>query len=151
VSIAPTPTLVVTREDLVLLIADGAEGPFPLDPVRLMKGCFIVAMAGRPEWKGMFQFRPYDYGPLDTRVYSARDALVAEGLLDAERTGRYDSYVLTDAGRERVKEVETIVDAEDANWLRRVGSYVTSKSFDRLLDEIYTRWPDYATESVHRR
>jgi hypothetical protein len=141
----------MTREDLVLLLADGAEGPYELDPVRLMKGSFIISQAGRPAWRNLFQFRPYDYGPFDTRVYSARDGLVNEGLLRVDRTGRYDAYSLTPAGTARIAAIEAELGPGDADWVRRTGRYVTSKSFAKLLDEIYTRWPDYAKRSVVRR
>jgi hypothetical protein len=142
----------VTREDLLLLLAGGAEeGPYDFDPIRMMKGSFIVSQAGRTAWRTLFSFRPYDYGPFDVRVYGARDALVAEGLLQREKTGRYASYTLTDNGRQRVQEVEQEIGPEGAEWVRRVGRYVTSKSFSRLLDEVYARWPEFAERSVVRQ
>lgn len=143
--------MAVTREDLVLVLVDGADGgSFPFDPVRLMKACFVTAMAGREGWRPLFNFRPYDYGPFDPGVYRSRDELVAQGLLDEERVGRYDAYTLTDAGHARVAAIEDELGAESAQWLRRVGTWVASKSFNRLLDDIYRKWPEYATQSVHR-
>jgi hypothetical protein len=142
----------VTREDLILLLADGAEeGQYDLDPIRIMKGCFIISQAGRTSWRTLFRFRPYDYGPFDVRVYGARDSLIAEGLLRREKTGRYANYTLTDDGRTRVEEIEQEIDENAADWVRRVGHYVTSKSFSRLLDEVYARWPDFAVRSVVRQ
>ncbi len=44
----------VDRQDIMLLIADGADGPYPLDPIRLMKGCFIVDQIGPDDWKDLF-------------------------------------------------------------------------------------------------
>jgi hypothetical protein len=141
----------VTREDLVLVLADGAEGgSYPFDPVRLMKASFVTAMAGREGWRSLFHFRPYDYGPFDAGVYRARDELVAQGLLDRSRRGRYDAYTLTDAGHARVAAIEDELGGDDIRWLRRVGSWVASKSFNRLLEEIYRKWPEYATQSVIR-
>jgi len=140
------PRPLVTREDLMLVLADGAEtGPYPFDPVRLMKACFVVSMSGRQEWQELFHFRPYDYGPFDPGVYSARDALLAQGLLTATTSVRYDAYALTDAGRDVVAD---LIPEDDVTWLRRVGGWVSSKSFSRLLDEIYARWPEYATQSI---
>ena len=141
----------VGREDLILLLADGAEGPYQLDPIRIMKGCFIISQAGRPAWRELFNFRPYAYGPFDGSVYSARDALINEGLLEADTTGRYEAYALTDAGRNRLQDVAAEVGDKAATWVRRVGRYVTSKSFSRLLDEVYERWPDYTGRSLVRR
>ena len=87
------------------MLAAGADGPYDLDPIRVMKGCFVVSQAGRTEWRSLFDFAPYDYGPFDTSVYRARDALLAKGYLQADHTGRYGSYTLTDAGTARVREI----------------------------------------------
>jgi hypothetical protein len=140
-----------TREDLMVVLTDGAQGgTFPLDPVRLMKACFVTSMAGRDEWRELFNFRAYDYGPFDAGVYAARDELIGRGLLERTRTGRYDSYSLTEEGHRRIGEIEAELDESDAQWLRRVGAWVASKSFNKLLDEIYSRWPEYASQSLHR-
>jgi hypothetical protein len=139
-----------TREDLVLVLADGAQGgDYALDPVRLMKACFITAMAApEADWRSMFSFHAYDYGPFDSGVYVARDALISRSLLTSERPGRYEQYSLTDSGRVRVAELEDELDADHLAWLRRVGAWVASRSFSRLLDEVYARWPEYATNSI---
>jgi hypothetical protein len=134
-------------EDIVLLLAAGADGPYEFDPIRLMKGAFIVSQAGRPAWRGQFRFRPYDYGPLDSRVYEARDRLLADGLLRVDRSRRYETYDVTAPGEERVAELERRL-GDDAEWIKRVGRYVTSRSFSRLMAEIYSRWPDFASRSV---
>jgi hypothetical protein len=136
----------LAQEDVLLLIADGASGTFDLDQIRLMKGAFLVSQRGRPEWKTLFAFRPYSYGPFDSSVYRARDALIANGLLRVEAR-RYHSYELTDAGRARVAELEHAL-GDDADWFRWIGRYVTTRSFSRLLDEIYAAYPDYAKRSV---
>jgi len=138
------------RQDVILLLAAGADGPYDLDPIRLMKGCFVVSQVGRADWREIWDFEPYSYGPFDTSVYRARDALLARGLLHSDRSGRYSAYKLTDMGRSRVDEILEGLDDKSASWLQRVGSWVTSKSFKDLLDEIYDRFPEYATRSVMR-
>src|SRR5947208_285620 len=100
-----------------------------------MKGSFVISQGGRPAWRSLFQFRAYDYGPFDTRVYTARDHLLRDGLLTEEKPGRYPTYSLTELGRARVEDLEETLGPHDANWVRSVGRYVTSKSFTRLLDE----------------
>lgn len=113
-----------------------------------MKGAFLVGQRGRSDWRSLFRFEAYDYGPFDTGVYVARDALVGRGLLEII-PGRYDSYRLTDVGREHAEDVtETL--GTDAEWIKRVGRYVTSRSFDRLLREVYAAHPDYAVRSRFR-
>ena len=139
------------RQDILLLLAAGAEGPYPFDPIRAMKGCFIVSEIGRNDWREQFGFRPYDYGPFDPSVYRARDALLQKGLLEAHATSRYASYGPTEAGRERVAQLQAQLSDEDARWLRQVGQYVSSRSFTDLLDEIYAQFPKYAERSVYAR
>lgn len=138
------------RQDIMLLIADGANGPFPLDPIRLMKGCFIVDQIGPAEWKGLFAFEPYDYGPFDSSVYRARDDLVGKDLLLRHPAGRYSQYEISEAGRKRAAMLASSIDKPTADWLRSIGRWVTSKSFTELLREIYARFPDYATKSIAR-
>jgi uncharacterized protein len=139
------------RQDIILLLAAGADGPYALDPIRLMKGSFIVSQAGRQEWRDLYDFQPYDYGPFDTSVYRARDALLTKDLLAAEGGGRYPAYHLTDVGKQRVEELEQALDEKSSTWLRGVGHYVTSKSFTSLLDALYERFPEFTTRSVMRR
>lgn len=140
----------IQPEDVVLLIAAGASGPFEFDPIRLMKGAFLVSQRGPTEWRGYFDFSPYSYGPFDSGVYVLRDKLLSAGLLRAEPHGRYESYQLTDGGKRRVAELRTTLPKQTSEWVSSVGSYVTSKSFSRLLREIYAAFPGYATRSVLR-
>jgi hypothetical protein len=140
----------LAADDLLLLIADGASGRFDLDPIRLMKGGFIAWQQGPEEWKDLFAFRAYDYGPFDSRLYRVRDDLIQSGLLRVTRKGRYDSYELTDAGRARVADLAQ-QEPEQADYLRRVGAWVTSLSFSDLLTEIYGAFPEFATNSVFNK
>jgi hypothetical protein len=138
----------LTREDVLLLLVDGAEGQFPIDPVRLMKGAFLVVRRGRNEWSQLFNFQAYDYGPFDSQVYDTKDFLILRGLLDVRR-GRYEQYDLTDEGLDAVEAVHARL-AEDADWIRRIGNYTSTRSFDQLLDDIYTEYPEFRERSVHR-
>src|SRR5437870_4588129 len=137
-----------TRDDIVLLLADGAEGPYPFDPVRLMKSAFLVSQRGRPEWKPLFNFEAYDYGPFDRSVYDVRDRLIYDDLLEVI-PGRYDRYRLTAAGEDRVSKLKEAF-GEDADWIRRIGRYVTTRSFAVLLNEVYDAHPEFAVRSRFR-
>jgi hypothetical protein len=138
----------ITREDLVLATAAGAAGPYQLDPIRLMKACFLISQRGRADWKAQFDFRPYSFGPFDAGVYRARDALLARGLLVADRSGRYPAYSLSDEGHEEVARLREVIGDDNADWLARIGAYVTAKSFSELLDEVYATFPKFAVRSV---
>ncbi|HEY8722247.1 MAG TPA: hypothetical protein VIL92_00135 [Gaiellaceae bacterium] len=144
-------TAQLSAEDILLLIADGASGRFDLDPIRMMKGGFLAWAQGPDEWKNLFAFRAYDYGPFDSRLYSVRDELIQGGLLSVTRKGRYDSYALTDGGRARVAELRRQQPADTVDYLKRVGGYVTSRSFSDLLREIYEAFPAFATNSVFNK
>lgn len=140
----------IRGEDVILFIASGADGAFEFDPIRLMKGAFLVAQRGPTEWRDFFDFEPYSYGPFDSSVYVMRDNLLARGLLRAEKHGRYEGYSLTEAGKARVDGLKTSIPKQTADWAASIGRYVTSKSFSRLLREIYGAFPEFATRSVMR-
>jgi uncharacterized protein len=140
----------LTQDDVLVLIADGATGPYELDPLRLMKAAFLVSQRGRPEWQELFKFRAYNYGPFDPSVYGARDRLIAQGLLQKNSERRYETYALTDAGRERAQELAEAVGDENAEWFRSIGAYVTNHSFATLLRQIYTAFPRFAARSIAR-
>ncbi len=113
-----------------------------------MKGAFLVVERGRPEWKQLFDFEAYDYGPFDRRLYDARDELVCTGLLDVT-PGRYEQYTVSAAGDQRVADLTKHL-GSDAEWIRQIGHYVTTRSFSRLLGEIYSAYPEYQERSVFR-
>lgn len=138
----------LTREDLLLLLIDGADGRYPADPVRLMKGAFLVVERGRPAWKRLFHFQAYDYGPFDRGVYDARDSLIRDGLIDV-RHGRYEQYALTPDGQEHARALRRDF-AHDAEWIRRIGHHVSTRSFSSLLEEIYSAYPAYRSRSIFR-
>jgi hypothetical protein len=138
----------ITRDDVLLLVAKGAEdAPYPLDAIRTMKSAFIVSQRGLPAWRELFEFEPYDYGPFDSSVYRTRDALLVEGLL--ERSGPYDAVRLTLEGQARVTNLEEQIGG-NADWLKRIGRWASSRSFAQLLREVYAEYPKFAANSVAR-
>jgi hypothetical protein len=139
-----------SREDVVLLLVDGATGPYPLDRFRVMKGCFLVDQLGGERWQDLFHFRAYDYGPFDSSIYTVRDALKSAGLIEVRGRGRYESYALTSQGRKRVRALNATLGQKSADWVRKIGRWVTSKSFSQIAHEVYARYPKYATRSVLR-
>lgn len=138
----------MNQQAVLLLIASGSTGSYQLDSIRLMKGAFLASQRGDDSWRGLFDFRPYDYGPFDASVYRARDSLIARGYLRSLTESRYDTYELTDAGRARVAELEHEEGTAATAWLRHMGEYVTSRSFGQLLREVYAAYPAYAERSV---
>lgn len=139
---------VVGRDDLLLLMAKGAEdGSYPFDAIRAMKSAFLVSERGSPEWRPLYNFRPYDYGPFDSSVYVSRDALIAQGLLE-ERPGNYPSYLLTPAGHARASDLAELMGSASAGWLEGIGKWASSRSFAQLLREVYAEFPQFASRSI---
>jgi uncharacterized protein len=137
----------LTREDVLLLLVEGGTGRHPMDPIRLMKGAFLVVRRGRPDWNQLFNFQAYDYGPFDRQVYDSRDTLIRRGLIEV-RPGRYEQYELTQSGEDATAELEARFGGA-AEWIEKIGTYVTSRSFNQLLEDIYTEYPEYRERSIH--
>jgi uncharacterized protein len=142
------PVADASQEDVLVLLAAGATGPFDFDPIRLMKGTFVVAMRGPQRWRELFHFQPYDYGPFDVDVYRARDELIAKGLLESDDRGAYSRYRLTNSGKQRAAALQEQLPTDVREWMSSVGHYITSRSFSQLLREIYAEFPEFATRSV---
>jgi hypothetical protein len=139
----------VGRDDLLLLMAKGAEeGAYPFDAIRAMKSSFIVSQRGLTEWRQLFDFRPYDYGPFDASVYRSRDSLVAQGLLEVQ-PGTHDATRLTANGQQRALDLEAQL-GPSADWLKQIGHWASSRSFAQLLREVYSEYPDFAARSIAR-
>lgn len=126
---------------------------YPLDRVRMQKGIFLVAMGGPAAWRELYDFSPYNWGPYSGTLAADLDALIASNLLRVAPVpgSRYGQYVPTFAGRSLAAEEwrSSLVQAE-RDFLLKVRNYVTSRSFNRLLEEVYRAYPEYATESRFR-
>jgi len=141
-------------KDLIILsLASGARGPYPLDPIRIMKGAFLVSQLGSPELKKHFAFKPYNYGPFDLSVYETLDQLKKRNLLAEVKEGdsKYPTYSITAEGSTALTTVSSGANEKELSWLKDISAYVTSRSFEDLLTEIYKRFPTYAEKSVFKK
>ncbi|MGO9343405.1 MAG: hypothetical protein ACLP6E_12940 [Acidimicrobiales bacterium] len=77
----------------------GVEGPDALDPVRIQKGIFLLSERGPAQ--GVYQFRPYNWGPFSPALYGDLDLLCRLGYLKTEQVpGRtWKRYSVTLRGR----------------------------------------------------
>src|SRR5687767_6333882 len=91
----------MNRRDLLLAVLAASEGR-PYTPVQIQKAVFLVSRnAGQVIDDGEgFNFRPYDYGPFDSAVYSEAERLMTAG--EAQITpagfGSWNTYAASDAG-----------------------------------------------------
>ncbi|MGN6557938.1 MAG: hypothetical protein ACTHLH_07980 [Solirubrobacterales bacterium] len=141
------------RDRLLLFVAlDGA--PRGLDPVRLQKGMFLDAQEGEGDSREKYGFIPYNYGPMSAQIYSDLDDLVSAGLVkEVPVQGQsWSRYVATEKGMQAGRELLRREPSERvAQQLYRIKKEVASKSFKALLEDVYDRYPEYASKSVFRR
>jgi hypothetical protein len=103
-----------------------------------------------------YRFEPYLYGPMSREVYRdvrrLRDAgLIAEVPADSDR---WRCLVPTPAGVRDALELERPTGTASPDSLSRVRAIrheVDCMTFDELLRRVYTRYPEYAANSVFRR
>lgn len=141
------------RDRLLLLVAlDGA--PRGLDPVRLQKGMFLDAKESDAGAGEKYSFVAYNYGPMSAQIYSDLDELLTEGLVEEVPVqGRsWSRYVATEKG---LKAGQELLDKEPSSQvgeqLYKIKKEVASKTFKALLEDVYERYPAYASKSVFRR
>jgi uncharacterized protein YwgA len=141
------------RDRLLLLVAlDGA--PRGLDPVRLQKGMFLDAQESGAQKNEKYTFIPYNYGPMSAQIYSDLDQLVSEGMIEEVpvQGQSWARYVATKRGLEAGRKLLAQQSSRPvAQQLHRIKKEVASKTFKALLEDVYERYPAYASKSVFRR
>lgn len=126
----------------------GATQADGLDPVRIQKGMFLLSKRGPA--RDVYSFRPYNWGPFSADIYRDLDALEAEGLLQGEQVpGRtWRLFTTTPQGEDRARQVAQTLNPEHLQWLSRTRQFVGTRSFTKLLREIYSAYPEYAGKSL---
>ena len=146
----------VHRIDLALALASDSakagEEKFPLDKVRMQKAVFLVAMRGTPRLKSLYRFLPYNWGPYSGDLTADVDSMIRAGQVAVRQTpGRqHGGYETTQAGEVRGSQVWANLEPNEQQFIQSVRNYVTNRSFEHLLREIYAEYPDFATKSRFR-
>lgn len=135
---------------MLLALRDAA---FALDPVRLQKGMFLLAQEGGLPAGERYEFRPYDYGPFSSEIYSDLDELVAAGLVEGEEAPGYTwhRYRATPQGVEVAGALAQAMRPEDQRtleFLHDLKRDVLSQGFRELLHHVYSRHPGFASRSI---
>ena len=141
------------RDWLILLLGfSGAGGSPLLDPVRVQKGMFLVANeAGLPASEA-YTFEPYNWGPYSRELRTGLDRLVIEGYAQARPVPGYSwkEYGLTEAGVDVARQLLTEAPNATAHAVAEIKQRVTGTSFNKLLDQVYAAYPDFAANSLFR-
>jgi uncharacterized protein len=143
----------MNRSDLPLILCSqvvgGGSQQFPLDRIRMQKAVFLLSQRGSKAWRALYSYRPYNWGPYSSTLTADLERLVSGGALavDPLPGSPYGSYATTPAGEHHARQVWYSLSDAEREFLRAVRSYVTSRSFNTLLREVYAAYPDFATAS----
>jgi uncharacterized protein YwgA len=140
----------MTPRDWLLLYFALKGAPSGLDPVRIQKGMFLLAMEGGLSAEETYDFAPYHYGPMSSTVYADLDALEAEGLIEGEEVSGYTwkRFRVTPAGLEAARELKHETDTAALRRLYDIKQKVSEQTFAALLRDVYAKYPEYASRSV---
>lgn len=121
----------------------------PLDRLRMQKGVFLLTQRGPAEWRETFGFTPYDWGPYSVGLSRAVGQLMSQGLLERRMSGgrRYAEYRATPAGEREVERITAQLHEVTQDFVRATRKFVNTRSFTRLLRDVYGAYPEYAVNS----
>jgi len=132
------------RRDWLLL----AIGDF-MEPIQVQKTMFLFAKrAGAPTTQ-QYQFKPYNWGPYAALIYADLGSLRAEGLIQLEpHPGGWSAYTTTPEGEQRAGEIRAEAPKALVKALDEQRAWVKSRSFRKLLSDVYKAYPEYAERSL---
>jgi len=146
----------MTRADWLLLFLTSAarneQRSRSLEPLRIMKGAFLMSQRGEGELRDLYVFEPYDYGPFTPELYSDLDLLATRGLVAREAVaGRsWRMYRPTTDGVAQASDLAANVDGRHLATIDDAYSFVTTRGFLKLLRDLYAEYPTYAVNTVVR-
>lgn len=144
----------MTRADWLLLFltspARNGQRSRSLEPLRIMKGLFLMSQHGEEELKDLYLFKPYDYGPFTSDIYSDLGSLASDGLVaqDAVAGRSWRMYRPTIDGIERATDLAANLGPRAEATIDEAYSFVTTRGFLKLLRDIYAEYPAYAVNTV---
>jgi uncharacterized protein YwgA len=113
---------------------------------------FLMAMEAK-DYVGpnFYKFVPYLYGPYSVAIASDLNNMSKRGEVVADQSYQRISYVVAPEGARKAEALATAVDARVLEFLKRTVGWVKSQTFSGLLNSIYKKYPDYATQSIFKR
>jgi hypothetical protein len=134
---------------MISRLASTAGEQYPLDRIRMQKAMFLLTQRGSADWRELYKYKPYNWGPYSSQLAADIDSLVRRGLVDIEDVAgsQYPRYKTTPVGESRATTIWAALPNPGRNFILSVRHYVTSRSFTRLLREVYAEYPEFATAS----
>jgi hypothetical protein len=142
----------ISRRQEVLLMFLGVSAT-PVDPIRIMKGMFLITKKMPEEWlpqEDRYDFVAYDYGPCSFEIYRDLDTLERQGLVRADEVSgeSWKKFSVSSSGKAELVRLEPTFAREARSYISRVREFVGRLSFQQLLKSVYAAFPEYARNSV---
>lgn len=146
----------------VLLYARGPKGEIKEEitgKTRLMKLMFLLIKEENFEYylKNGDTFKPYKYGPYDSEIYDALEALESLKIIDimndkieSANNEIYDKKIkfrLTEKGLERTKKIVNNMPINLYKKIEKIKRIYSRMSLIQLLYYVYNKYPEYAGKS----
>jgi DNA-binding PadR family transcriptional regulator len=136
----------MNRRDWLLL----AVGDY-IEPIQLQKTMFKFAMEAGAAEAECYQFRPYNWGPMAPDIYPDLDNLRAVGLIESVQGGPgWNAYKLTTEGEQQARRLRRRAPPGLVAELDTKRDWVKSRTFRKLLKDVYKDYPEFAKESLFR-
>lgn len=114
----------------------------PMSPLQIMKALFLYTQEERPN--DFYEFIPYLYGPCSFDVYSDLKSLENGGFITTYPTHRgWSFFGVTSEGEKYL-----ISDTQIIQKLDKIKKLILSKSFIELLKYVYSKYPEFAKDSI---
>jgi len=114
----------------------------PMSPLQLMKAIFLYAQEEKP--KDFYKFVPYLYGPCSFDVYADLKLLEGNGFITSYPTHRgWSFFGITSEGEKYL-----MSDIKVIQKLDEIKKIILSKSFIELLKYVYSKYPEFAQNSI---
>jgi hypothetical protein len=128
-----------------LLLAIGEK----MEPIQVQKAMFKFGKESHVPEAEAYQFEPYNWGPCSFEIYDDLRSLRGQKKIDCVPTGSgWNLYRLTELGHQEADKIRAIADKDLLNQLDEKRTWVVSRTFSKLLQDVYQQYPDYATESI---
>lgn len=141
------------------MLATMAAFPYQkFTPVQIQKFFFLLDrklsdQSDRPSGLPFFEFRPYAYGPFDSKIYDVLRDLCDRNLVVINGDDHHPrrTYLVTVKGYQEGKDIFDKLAENVQNYIGILGNWILSQSFTQLISSIYDEYPEMQVNSVFRR
>jgi uncharacterized protein YwgA len=118
----------------------------------MQKAVFLAELRGSENWRHLYEFIPYNWGPFSRDLQDDLGELLCDGRLDRRefQSGKYHSYVTTPSGFDEIRDVLESLQPPELTFLIAIRQFVVTRTFNQLLRDVYRAYPAYAVNSQLR-